>query len=94
MRRYPDDLVCDLIAHELAHVEQWALGWQVDAEPVYDVEEDADFRVEWWGFSATAMDAFDLANGITRVIDVSHLDADAQRRAIARHWGRVLRDGR
>jgi hypothetical protein len=89
---YPDELVLDLIAHELAHVYQWAVdamptdGW----DAVLLAEEDADFLMESWGFSATAMDDWDLANDISRPTDLD----TANPASIKRAWRRLLADGR
>jgi len=47
----PDALVCDLIAHELAHVFQWVSGWNLIEEDSYAVEVHADTLVKLWGFS-------------------------------------------
>ena len=47
----------DLIAHELAHVCQAARGWDLGSADPFEAEEDADWRMESWGFDAGAMDA-------------------------------------
>ena len=52
---FPDELVRDLIAHELAHVYQYAIGLDF-GDDNYGCEEDADWTLERWGFSATAID--------------------------------------
>lgn len=69
--RIPDNLVCDLIAHELAHVWQYSIGLQerFGYEPDNgEVEEDADEIMGVWGFDATAMDIWATEQGITKVI--------------------------
>jgi hypothetical protein len=74
----PDALVCDLIAHELAHVFQWASGRNLSEEvDTYTVEENADWLVERWGFSSHAIDEWERAKGITKVVD---LDANQHHR--------------
>lgn len=85
---YPDNLVRDLIAHELAHVVQHALDEEF--EDNFEKESDADWRVESWGFSATDMDEWDRANGLVRMIDWDTLD-DRQR---SRVKARMIRAGR
>lgn len=83
---YPDELVRDLIAHELAHVEQWASGWDIDQADPFECEEDADGLVEDWGFSATAMDDWDLAHGLAEVLVIDNLDDAAQ----VESWKRLI----
>jgi hypothetical protein len=67
--RMPDNLVCDLIAHELAHVYLKAVG----AEFLDQSEEEleADLLMERLGFDADAMDTWALEQGIIRVRLVS-----------------------
>jgi hypothetical protein len=79
---YPDALVRDLIAHELAHVVQHAIGQEFYDQ--FEAEEDADWRVEDWGFSATAMDDWDRAHGLVRVFQWDTLDERQRRRIEAR----------
>jgi hypothetical protein len=86
----PDDLVCDLIAHELAHVFQWASGVNVLEEDSYLIEEDADILVKHWGFSADGIDEWARAKGITKVIDLDKLSPRQRRR----YWARSQRAGR
>jgi hypothetical protein len=57
---YPDELVRGIVAHELAHVLQWASGCDMVGVDAEEWEMDADELVEDWGFSATAMDEWDL----------------------------------
>ena len=87
---YPDDLVRDLIAHELAHVFQCADGWNIGAMPPLEVEEDADWHVERWGFSADAIDVWYREHGVTRVLD----PATMSKAALARYWKQVEQNGR
>lgn len=69
----PDDLVRDLIAHELAHVYQWARGWDLDIVGNCKAEEDARRNVECWGFSSTAFFEWKRSNGINKAIDLDKL---------------------
>lgn len=66
--------MCDLIAHEIAHVLQWASGWDIDRMDPFECEEQADWLVFNWGFSVDAMDEWDLANGVVQPIDLSKMD--------------------
>jgi hypothetical protein len=59
VHRFPDELVEDLIAHELAHVLQGAIGrltYDADVNDDEELEEDANLKMESWGFDAYAMD--------------------------------------
>ena len=81
----PDNLVCDLIAHEVAHVDQWACGWDLaNDEDNYTIEEDAELRVRSWGFSSDAMDEWARSKGIIKRIDLEKLSPRQQRRYLAR----------
>ena len=91
---YPDNLVCDLIAHELAHVHQWARGDDLNEVHPMEFEEDADWQVEAWGFSSDAMDEWDRANGVAKVINLDQLSPAEQKRQWAKYWARLQRDGR
>jgi hypothetical protein len=42
---FPDALVMDLIAHEMAHVFQWACGWDLNEMDNFEVEADADWEM-------------------------------------------------
>ena len=77
---YPDSLVQDLIAHELAHVWQAACGWDLLTASAYEAEEDADFVMESWGFHATAMDEWDCQNGISKAKAIT-IDLDTPKGA-------------
>ena len=70
VKKYPDSLVRDLIAHELAHVLQAAWGWYLGIDDSFEAEEDADLRMEHWGFDAVAMDAWDREHGISKFIKI------------------------
>src|SRR5512142_2457057 len=63
---YPDNLVRDLIAHELAHVCQAAEGEPLGTANPQDLEEDADMRVASWGFDTAAMDEWDWTKSKSR----------------------------
>lgn len=85
--RMPDELVRDLIAHELAHVWQEATfitGRCLDTDKTLiaidrsgcewlpgELEEHADDLMESWGFNATAMDDWSLREGISRTREVT-----------------------
>jgi hypothetical protein len=77
---FPDDLVRDLIAHELAHVYQWSIGDDLETMDNFEAESLADQLVEDWGFSADAMDEWMLANGHIKVIDLESLSPSQARR--------------
>lgn len=76
--KMPDAIAQDLIAHELAHVHQFACGmiseidngvrWDVwpngDKFAPGDTEEDADEQMLNWGFSSFAMDEWAQSVGI------------------------------
>lgn len=68
----PDDVACNLIAHELAHVCQWA--WRTDHEqPVgadpEEAEEEADDITTDWGYPPEMFDDWALTTGRARVIE-------------------------
>ncbi|QEL15617.1 hypothetical protein [Limnoglobus roseus] len=65
----PENVVADLIAHELAHVEQSAIGiedqlndeWnriRDEGESDNPFEIDADDRMENWGFDPNSVDLY------------------------------------
>lgn len=67
---YPDDIVRDLVAHELAHVVQEAVGQQfgeLEHEAI-EWEEDADDRMAFWGFDPESMDRWAIEKGIVKPI--------------------------
>jgi hypothetical protein len=83
----PEPLVCDLIAHELAHVHQDACGIRLksvesDGTIVYEdarggvymageLEEEADATMVSWGFDDEAMDQWAVEQGIVTVVDAT-----------------------
>ena len=77
---FPDELVRDLIAHELAHVCQWSIGRDLLTMDNYETEEEADWWVERWGFSADTMDQWMLVNGHIKMIDPAKLSPSQRRR--------------
>jgi hypothetical protein len=87
---FPDDLVRDLIAHELAHVHQWSIGWNLATEDPYGIEEDADITAEAWGFSASNIDDWCREHGVIKTIDLDKV-SDSTRR---RYLKKSLRSGR
>jgi hypothetical protein len=91
---YPDELVRDLIAHELAHVFQWATGWDIDQAGPCTCEQEAEVLVEAWGFSSTAMDDWDKAHGITTVPDLDGLDEAGRARLLEQQPALVMNYGR
>jgi hypothetical protein len=92
---YPDELVRDLIAHELAHIFQWASGWNIDrADPIV-CEQHANDLVEAWGFSSTEMDEWDVAHGITTALpNLDKLDEAERAKVMKRQWALVRKYGR
>ncbi len=77
----PDNVACDVIAHELAHVSQNVSGSQIrvaDNGSIYfeypdgykstlgEEEEEADSRMDWWGFDPESVDRWALEAGITK----------------------------
>src|SRR5262249_46543884 len=68
----PATVVQDLIAHELAHVFQYAHGYTErfgEAEPPEgNVEEDADELMESWGFDVDSPDEWAVQTGRRQVI--------------------------
>ena len=77
----PPETVQDVIAHELAHVFQWAthdleyvLNWDSG-----DCELDADETIEDWGFKADSVDEWAAHLGITKTIYCNSL-ADCVKR--------------
>ena len=89
---YPDNLVQDLIAHELTHVDQWASGWDEDDDNFW-VEYDADETMTEWGFDAYAMDEWDQEHGVTKVLDID-LNTAKGKRALKDWKKRSARSGR
>ena len=83
----------DLIAHELAHVCQAARGWDLGSADPFEAEEDADWRMESWGFDAGAMDAWDRENGVTKVVNID-LNTRAGIRALSRLMVSIGQNGR
>jgi hypothetical protein len=99
----PDNLVCDLVAHELGHVWQRASGIRFkgyDSAGVAihedrcgerwlpgELEEDADVTMETWGFDPYAMDRWALAQGIACRRSVTFSQA-------VRHHDRFMKTGR
>lgn len=87
----PDDVAMDLIAHELAHVYQWAAGWEeMTSGDHFVIEEGADVMTAAWGFGITSVDEWVLAAGRVGVVDASSWTT-AQK---DEHNARVLRSGR
>ena len=90
---YPDSLVRDLIAHELAHVLQAAWGWDFGPADSFEAEEDADLQMQAWGFDAVAMDEWDREHGITGS-DKIDPDTPKGKKALARSTDDFFRKGR
>jgi hypothetical protein len=93
---YPDHLVRDLIAHELAHVWQQATGcFETEGDDAEaQNEEAADCLMVRWGFAPYAMDEWDRAHSVTRVIDTSKMTPEQRERAEVRYWSRLATRGR
>lgn len=70
--RMPEDVVQDLIAHELAHVYQEACGMLLrfgTEDPKSGlVEEDADEMMNRWGFDPESIDEWAVSAGLSRLI--------------------------
>ena len=93
---YPDDLVRDLIAHELAHVVQCATGGiELEGDDAgFWNEVGADELVDCWGFEPDAMDEWDRAHGVTRAIDTSGRSPERRGRVEVESGSRVFTGGR
>jgi hypothetical protein len=91
---YPDELVRDLIAHELTHVFGYASDWYCDDldDPIQD-EQDADALTEMWGFSSTAIDDWDREHRVG-LPDFTKMDAEARARWVEEQHELDLRCGR
>lgn len=89
---YPDPLVQDLIAHELAHVVQLTMGFSWVGEDPFEVEEHADGLIEQWGFDVHAMDEWDEKNCVTP--DFSKLSKAKRKRIEREAWENFLKYGR
>ena len=80
----PPNVAADVIAHELAHVYEFARG--VDDEPL-DAELAADALMDEWGFDADSIDRWMLATGRVKVVK-----SNARNRRLALR--RMIVDGR
>jgi hypothetical protein len=90
---YPDNVVRDLIAHELAHVYQSALGGESeDYDNPLCVEDDADWLMQLWGFDPVAIDDWDREHGLGEIRNVDP-DTPAGKRALKRTIRRILKYG-
>jgi hypothetical protein len=101
--RMPDSVVCDLIAHELAHVIQYAFGARIETDKetcdrVFifpngdvcrpgDLEIDADDMLVAWGLEVKSIDRWTLEQGITQVRTVTPEESVAS-------YDRFMRTGR
>ena len=76
----PDDLVPDLIAHELAHVHQWACGHDLASGlaqtrmgwvefGTLEIEIDADEQADDWGSSSTALEDWCVEHGVLEILE-------------------------
>ena len=66
----PDEVAQDVIAHELAHVLQYAEG-DFDNMSKFEAELGADEMIEWWGFDSESLDRWALDTGRTKLIEVT-----------------------
>jgi len=68
--RMPEEVVRDLVAHELAHVYLQAIGVADEMEQG-DLEQAADEVMDGWGFDSCSIDEWAVEVGITeiRVVD-------------------------
>jgi hypothetical protein len=70
--RMPDDVVHDLVGHELAHVYQHAVGYDrmFGYEPGHgELEENADELMESWGFRIDSVDEWAVSVGLAKRIE-------------------------
>ncbi len=88
--KMPDEIVRDLISHELAHVVQRAEWDDFDNEDAFTVEESADATMEMWGFSSTNIDKWTLSVGITKVLELDKMSPTQK----ARFFKKVQKNGR
>jgi len=77
--RMPDKILRLLIAHELAHVYQNAIGDEVwfglhDVPSNGDRELDADILAGEWGYIGDEIDQWAADEGIARVVEVKTLE--------------------
>ncbi len=85
----PDAVQCDVIAHELAHVHQHAVGWKIvswnnsthitvdgNGDELFpgDVEQDADDTMDFWGFDPESVDRWCLEMGFTKTVEAKSMD--------------------
>ena len=85
----PDDIVRDLIAHELAHVYQWAIGEDMTPDPEFgflDIEECADEMVRDWGFGVESIDDWSRSVGRKRVVHYDSLTDEEKADLEVRRW--------
>jgi hypothetical protein len=70
--RMPDNLVRDLIAHELAHVWQDATRGQSGCLTEYEEEDEADDLIQRWGFGDPELiDEWGANAGLAKIIKVA-----------------------
>lgn len=84
VEKMPDEVVCDLIAHELAHVFQWAIGEDLNSLDAFNIEIIADEIMESWGFDAESIDRWAVGAGVTKFVDVDKLTESQKKRLRAR----------
>jgi len=84
VEKMPDDVVQDLIAHELAHVYQWASGEDMHVLDSFDIEYFADEIMDYWGFDPESIDRWGLETGVTKLVDVDKLTESQKKRLRAR----------
>jgi hypothetical protein len=80
----PDDVVVDLIAHEMAHVTQCAVGFVAEScggdmvsleESTYGEREwDADMLMEDWGFDVNSIDRWSAEVGRVKQVEMSEAE--------------------
>ncbi len=90
VRHLPDGVVRDLIAHELAHVTQWARGQDLNTDDCFMVEFEADELIEEWGFSSESIDDWYRQRYGIRDVDIKAMKP----RQARDFWKRVERTGR
>jgi len=108
VREMPDDVVMDLAAHELAHVWQHARGITIndDADQPHaeldgeywgsfaDLEQDADWAVQDWGFNPDGVGELAEARGWSSTMkSFDDCEPTDEQRAYIRRLMRTIRAG-
>jgi len=89
----PEEVACDLVAHELMHVWQWADGrdWsEYHHGGAFDIETEADEMMDYIGFDSESLDRWGLEKGFVKMVNLATLTESQRRKykAQARKTGR------